>query len=272
MFDDINPAIITGLLEERTKKSDNCKISNTASSSTFQKLQTISILELLMIAQDFMLICFAVCGSIMAVALSNKPQFISALLNYDDHSMMFLGLFSIFQIYIIHVSCGGLVYFTNYTTVYMIVASHWMTTLGNEENSSIGKVKIDAVIRGIRNFRKLEVINSHFNHAQTKFAYPMNYAMFFISSVLTLFALLYGSASVYTTSTTILEKFRRTNLRGCARFKIGMIRREFNALKPFGVETGTLPFITKRSVLVVYAVLSNYSASLLIAFPHSYFA
>lgn len=129
----------------------------------------------------------------------------------------------------------------------------------------------------------------------------MNYAMFFISSVLTLFgsirlhgiisiieymlfplcctfllimftALLYGSASVYTTSTTILEKFRRTNLRGCARFKIGMIRREFNALKPFGVETGTLPFITKRSVLVVYAVLSNYSASLLIAFPHSYFA
>lgn len=155
-------------------------------------------------------------------------------------------------------------------------------------------------------YRKLQLLNTYFNHAQKNYVYSMTLSMLFITSAFTLFgsirlkeiapiveymlfplacsfllivftALLYGSASVYESSTILLATFKKMSAKHLNKkyLKMGtmqkkMIRKQCAALKPFGVRIGTLEFISKASVLVIYERLINYSASLLIAFPHSY--
>lgn len=156
-------------------------------------------------------------------------------------------------------------------------------------------------------YRKLQVINSYFNHAHKNFVYSMTLSMFFVTIVCTLFcsirfkeiafveymffpvaclflflvftALLYGSAVVYESSQKLLDSIKEASaiqMKGMDGNKNGkqkkMIRKQCASLKPFGVRIGTLEFISKASVLVIYERLINYSASALIAFPHEYFA
>ena len=87
--------------------------------------------------------------------------------------------------------------------------------------------------------------------------------------------LLYGSALVYGSSKNFLQDWKRNSTycqtSGETARKRMLTKRVFKCLRPFGVQIGTLQFITKHSVILVFAVLSNYTASLLIAFPFSYF-
>lgn len=96
--------------------------------TTFDKIQSPNILRLLIVIEDVMLLSYAIIGTTMAVALSHKPQFISSQWS-GDHSYGFLLAFGIFQCYIISSSCGGILFFTNYCTIYMIFAVHWITYL-----------------------------------------------------------------------------------------------------------------------------------------------
>jgi hypothetical protein len=92
---------------------------------------------------------------------------------------------------------------------------------------------------------------------------------------------MYGSSSVYSTSQSTLESFKTKVILGSkgkgkgkvtiTNSKSKSIRMEFKAMRPFGIKTGTLEFITNNSVLVTFGIVSNYTATLLITFPYSYF-
>lgn len=149
----------------------------------------------------------------------------------------------------------------------------------------------------------MQILNAYFNHAHMGFVYSMTLTMFFTTSVFTLFgsirlkaiapiveymlfplactfllvlftALLFGSASVYESSIKLLETFKKprdTMSRSGMNVSKRWMQKECVALKPFGVQIGTLQFLKKASMLVIYERLLNYTASLLIAYPDSYF-
>ncbi|OXA57443.1 hypothetical protein Fcan01_06902 [Folsomia candida] len=286
-----------------TEKSKPVPVADTT--SILQRLmRMVNVLELLMLIQDFMVVAYAVCATVMAVSLSNKPQFISFVWNSGTiHSVQFLIIFALFEFYAITSSCSGIIFFTNYFINYMMCTLHWMNSMRKVINESFWTCKEVDVHRFQRSYRKLQILNAYFNHAHMGFVYSMTLTMFFTTSVFTLFgsirlkaiapiveymlfplactfllvlftALLFGSASVYESSIKLLETFKKprdTMSRSGMNVSKRWMQKECVALKPFGVQIGTLQFLKKASMLVIYERLLNYTASLLIAYPDSYF-
>ncbi|OXA57429.1 hypothetical protein Fcan01_06638 [Folsomia candida] len=257
------------------------------------KWRNITILEVLMLVEDFMVVSFAACGSIMGLALSHKPAFISSLLDPQYHSFPFLVGFALFEFYTIATTSGSITFFCNYLATYMAVTFHWVNML--RRAFLLGGMRDT---RALRNYWKLQLLNAYFNHAHTTFVYPMTMFLYFSTSILTFFgsvrlkettpiveyilfpmacsfllivftALLYGSGSVYSSSCEFLHRFANCPavVMNNGKSKLGnrLMNKQIKALKPFGVQIGTFPYITKPSVLMVYAVWSNYAISLLIA-------
>lgn len=274
-------------------------------------------MEVLMLVEDFMVVSFAACGSIMGLALSHKPAFISSLLDPQYHSFPFLVGFALFEFYTIATTSGSITFFCNYLATYMAVTFHWVNMLrrafllGGMRDVSLcvnyldfhAKIyasffQIVLQTRALRNYWKLQLLNAYFNHAHTTFVYPMTMFLYFSTSILTFFgsvrlkettpiveyilfpmacsfllivftALLYGSGSVYSSSCEFLHRFANCPavVMNNGKSKLGnrLMNKQIKALKPFGVQIGTFPYITKPSVLMVYAVWSNYAISLLIA-------
>lgn len=74
-----------------------------------------------------MVISFAVCASIMGVALSTKPEFFISVIPIRHHAswIFVLGAF-LWQVYTIVVTCGAISFFCTYTVTYMVFGSFWM--------------------------------------------------------------------------------------------------------------------------------------------------
>jgi hypothetical protein len=133
------------------------------------------------------------------------------------------------------------------------------------------------------------------NTAQAVFVYPMMLGMYFFASIFTFFgsirlkettplveyvlfpmactflliiftALLYGSASVHSTSKDFLKALKRSQKMNLKKNDVKWIKMQLKAIKPFGVKVGMLNYIKKASLLMVYGVWSNYSMTLLIIF------
>jgi hypothetical protein len=272
-----------------------------------KKLQKLSVrIQIHITVEDLMCLSSALCTVIMALALSHRPPFISFLWDHNKHSILFLLFLGIFEFYMIFFTCGGILYLTNYLTLYMIFTNHWMNWLTKQQQYIGDSFEGQLVPFKIKCFQKLKILNNHFNHSHTSYAFPMTLLMFFVASTFTLFGsirlqeltpiveymlfplacaflliifamLLYGSALVYGSSKKFLQDWKRNSAfvfcqtrSETARQRI-LTKRVFKCLRPFGVQIGTLQFITKLSVILVFADLSNYTASLLIAFPFSYF-
>jgi hypothetical protein len=85
-----------------------------------------TIVEGLIMMFDLMIYSFATCGSIMAMALSHKPAFISSIFVKEETSWMEYVAFGLFQFILIMSSCGGILFVALYLTIYMITSCHWM--------------------------------------------------------------------------------------------------------------------------------------------------
>jgi hypothetical protein len=92
----------------------------------FQTRFYMTIVEGLIMMFDLMIYSFATCGSIMAMALSHKPAFISSLFVKDATSWMEYVAFGLFQFILIMSSCGAIMFVALYLTIYMVTSCHWM--------------------------------------------------------------------------------------------------------------------------------------------------
>lgn len=158
----------------------------------------------------------------------------------------------------------------------------------------------------LASFRILKLLNIYFNYSHTPTSFAYSLSMFFWVSIVACFCtirfhpiteifnyllfpmsllfnlnvltvLLYAAASVHRNSSSFVNSMKNREILGLEKNSINKkqiikeVRRQMVGLRAFGVRCGPVIFVTKSSLLTVYGVYSNYSASLLIALPDTFF-
>jgi hypothetical protein len=251
------------------------------------------MMDLVLLLMNWMCAGFVVVSGLMAMMLSTKPEFISFLIHPKYHNLGFLILLFFFELYSVGVTVGVISFTSFYQAVYMILSYYWMGQI-REDNLMTTDEKM-------KHFRTLQILNIYYNKSYTAESLVADLAIFFLVIIMTLFGavrfhfitsffeymlfpfanfallvvftiLMFGSAIVHSSSSKLVQSIKRNEL-FLEVSRLGLCRRrQLRQLKPFGVNIGAYGIVQKNSLLTVYGALSNYSASLLITFPHQYFS
>jgi len=235
-----------------------------------------------------MCITFILCAALMATMLPHKQPFMSSLFPHDQY-----GCFKYLFIFILEAYSKGVVCWTiSFTWIYqgltIIVLGFWLKEISKERLQRV------QLTDKIKHFRMMEILNIYFKYSHTTLSFGYSVTAFYSTSIITLFScirfhsitsifeymlfplactfltvvltlLLHQSASVYMSSLRVLDCIRKEQ------FGTKQGRRDFIALKPFGVQVGTVGYVRNSSLIMACGVYSNYTASLLVALPDSFF-